>query len=315
MAAEHPLSAEQLAAGLSLHLDGVTAEVVDAFGRAGVRSILLRGPAVGRWLYHDDGGRSYVDVDLLIDERTAAAAASCLSELGFSDVSAAGVLPGDRPSHARTWSRGDRATVDLHTTIAGVRVPRDEAWAILARETDSIAVAGSEVEILVEPARALMLALHAAQHGARSARSLRDLERAIERLPDATWEAADLLAVCLNATDSFAVGLRLLATGEVVAGRLALSAMPAVDVALRASTPPPMALGFEWLAQTPGWRGKVALASRKTVPSPEFMRAWSPLAQRGRIGLGLAYVWRPIWLSLHAGPAFLAWRRARRSVV
>jgi len=101
----------------------------------------------------------------------------------------------------------------------------------------------------------------------------------------------------------------------VVAGGLALPAEPGVDVALRASTPPPMALGFEWLARTPGWRGKVALTLRKTFPSPAFMRAWSPLARRGRMGLGLAYVWRPIWLALHAGPAFLAWRRARKSAV
>jgi Uncharacterised nucleotidyltransferase len=312
---EDASTTRHLAAALSLHLDAVTAEVVGAFRAVGVRTILLRGPAVENWLYQEESVRSYVDVDLLVEERTVDKAAACLEELGFADVSVEGVLPGDRPTHARTWSRADRALVDLHTTILGVRVPGDDAWAILAAPTDTVTVAGLEIETLAEPARALMLALHAAQHGARSGPTLHDLQRAVDRLPFAIWQAAAALAARLDATDSLAVGLRLLPTGEAVASRLALPAESAVDVALRASGPPPMALGFEWLSRTPGWRGKALLAARKIVPSAAFMRAWSPLAGRGRIGLGLAYLWRPIWLALHAGPAFLAWRRARKSGV
>jgi hypothetical protein len=308
-------STRHLAAALSLHLDAVTSEVVGAFRAVGVRTILLRGPAVGNWLYQEESVRSYVDVDLLVEERNVDKAAACLEQLGFADVSVEGVLPGDRPTHARTWSRADRALVDLHTTILGVRIPGVDAWAILAAPTDSVTVAGLEVEILGEPARALMLALHAAQHGARSGPTLHDLQRAVDRLPFAIWRAAADLAARLDATDSLAVGLRLLPAGEAVASRLALPVESAVEVALRASGPPPMALGFEWLSRTPGWRGKALLAARKIVPSATFMRAWSPLAGRGRIGLGLAYLWRPIWLALHAGPAFLAWRRARKSSV
>lgn len=312
---EDPSTTRHLAAALSLHLDAVTAEVVGVFRAAGVRAILLRGPAVGNWLYPEESLRSYVDVDLLVDESTVDRAAACLAELGFADVSVEGVLPGDRPTHARTWFRADRALVDLHTTILGVRTPGVDAWAILTAESDAVTVAGLEVETLGEPARALMLALHAAQHGARSGPTLHDLQRAVDRLPFAIWQAAAALAARLDATDSLAVGLRLLPTGEAVASRLALPAESAVDVTLRASGPPPMALGFEWLSRTPGWRGKALFAARKIIPSAAFMRAWSPLARRGRIGLALAYLWRPIWLALHAGPAFLAWRRARKSAV
>jgi hypothetical protein len=302
-----------LAAARSLYLDLVTAEVVEAFGAAGIRSILLRGPAVGRWLYEHESSRPYMDIDLLVEERRSGSAGSCLGTLGFAEVGVEGVLPGDRPTHAHPWSRGDGACVDLHTTILGVLIPGDEAWAILATGTDTITVAGWEVEVLGQPARALMLALHAGHHGARVSAPLQDLALALEKLPFSIWESAASLAARLEATDLFAAGLRLLPAGETVGRRLSLPAGAPVYVVLRATTPPPMALGFEWLSQTPGWRGKASLVARKVVPSRRFMRAWSPLARRGRIGLALAYLWRPIWLALHAGPAFFAWRRARKA--
>jgi Uncharacterised nucleotidyltransferase len=54
-----------VAAGVSLHLDAVTTEVVLALREAGIPSVLLRGPAIARWLYEDPTERSYVDTDLL----------------------------------------------------------------------------------------------------------------------------------------------------------------------------------------------------------------------------------------------------------
>jgi len=222
------------------------------------------------------------------------------------------VLPRDRPTHARTWARADRALVDLHTTILGVRVPGGDAWAILAAQTDTVSVVGLEVETLSEPARALMLALHAAQHGARSASTLEDLRRAIDLLPPAVWIESASLAARLDATASFAAGLRLLPAGQDLARRLEVPDESPVDVALRATTPPPMALGFEWLSQTQGLRNRGALIARKVFPSARFMRAWSPLAARGPLGLVLAYAWRPLWLLWHTPNALKAWAAARR---
>jgi hypothetical protein len=73
-----------------------------------------------------------------------------------------------------------------------------------------------------------------------------------------------------------------------------------------------MALGFDWLDQTPGMTSKLRLAWGKVVPDADFMRVWSPLARGGsRTGLALAYLWRPVWLLLHAGPGYRAWRAAR----
>jgi hypothetical protein len=74
-----------------------------------------------------------------------------------------------------------------------------------------------------------------------------------------------------------------------------------------------MALGFEWLSRVPGFRAKARLVAGKLVPDVQFMRAWSPLARRGRVGLAAAYAFRILWLAWHAIPGFIAWLRARRS--
>ena len=42
------------------------------------------------------------------------------------------------------------------------------------------------------------------------------------------------------------------------------------------------------------------------------MRDWRPIASRNRIGLALAYVYRPFWLAWWAPRGYVAWRRAKR---
>jgi hypothetical protein len=74
-----------------------------------------------------------------------------------------------------------------------------------------------------------------------------------------------------------------------------------------------MAVGLLRLARTPGFKGKAALVWNEAFPSKAFLRTWSPLARRGRIGLALAYVWRPVWMILRLGPALAAIMRARRA--
>jgi hypothetical protein len=312
---EAPSISEQLlAAARSLHLDAVAAEAVEGLRAAGVDSILLRGPAIACWLYDDETTRSYVDVDLLVAYPDLARAETALAGLDFVNLTVEGVLAHDRPAHAHTWARRrDGAAVDLHYTLLGARLEPESVWEVLARETETISVAGTTVAVLNEPARAVVVALHAAQHGVGVGQSLDDLARALELLPHRVWEAAATLAGRLDATPALAAGLTLVRPGDEEARRLDLPLDRSTETALRASTSPPTALGYDWLARTPGLRAKAGLVARKIAPDPSFMRAWSPLARRGRSGLAAAYVWRVAWLARHAGPGFIAWRRARRN--
>jgi hypothetical protein len=302
-----------LGAGISLRMDAVTAEVVEALRTAGVEAVLLRGPAIARWLYEDANARSYVDVDLLVPLSDVEHAEQVLAGLGFSDYTVEGVLGHDRPTYAHTWLRRDGAAVDLHYALLGARLQPARIWDVLAAETETISVLGTEVRVASPPGRALVVALHAAHHGVGVGQPLDDLARALELLPAALWEKAHELAARLDAQEAFATGLRLLEPGRELAHSLGLPPTRSTETALRAGTPPPMALGFEWLATTRGLRGKAGLVARKIVPAPRFMRAWSPLARRGRTGLAAAYAWRLLWLARHAGPGFVAWRRARKA--
>lgn len=299
------------AAAQNLAVDLVTAEVAGALGAAGVRAILLKGPSIARWLYGHDELRAYGDTDLLVASHDVAPAEQVLARLGFERLLGDADIPAWRRGD-HTWRRtSSGAEVDLHWRLVGVGAPAASVWALLSAGTETMGVAGTDVEILGVSARALHVALHAAQNGIASEQSMADLERALRRLDDGTWRSAAALAEGLDAADAFSTGLRLRPEGDALAGRLGLPAARSVEAALLAMTPPLTAVGWYELSQTPR-RECARLVARKVVPSRDLMRDWSPLARRGRAGLLAAYVGRPFWLALHAGPGFAAWRRARR---
>jgi hypothetical protein len=295
----------------ALQIDRVTGEVVRAFRGAGIHSILLKGPAIARWLYADGSPRPYMDTDLLVPPEEHPSAMAALRQLGFALELGDEDTPGWR-MNAHEWRRTDGARIDLHRTLVGVGVGPDRLWSVLARQIEPIWVGGMKVDSLSAAGRALHVSLHAAQHGAWRPQALEDLGRALAATPLDTWAEAANLARQLEAVPAFAAGLRLDARGAEVAVRLELSERGSREVALRAATPPPGALGLEELAHAPGLAAKLKLIGRNLVPSPRFMRVWSPLARRGRLGLVSAYLWRPVAILLRAGPALIAWLRARR---
>jgi hypothetical protein len=308
-----PLSGRLVQAARLLLIDRAAAESATALAKADVSCIIVRGPSLTRWLYPRDQSRNYIDVDLLVAPDRFAIAERTLEGLGFEHVALMMQRPDDRPVHARTWYReADSAVIDLHRTIIGAHAPDSVVWDVMHRETQSVDIGGTRLDGLNPPATALIVGLHAAQHGNRSEQPLADLRQALERLPRADWEEAARLAGRIEALEAFAVGLRLEPAGDSLADGLGLPRKLTAESVLRAGGPPPTALGFEWLTHVPGIRAKARLVAGKLVPDVEFMHAWSPLARRGRLGLALAYTWRPLWLAWHAPRGFLAWARARR---
>jgi Uncharacterised nucleotidyltransferase len=314
------------AAGLGVAIDAAAAEVVTALRENGIRSILLKGPSFDEWLYEPDEPRLYVDIDVLVDSRDVTPAGRVLEALGyrqrmvtgrdfeglFEQTGEVGAFraPTDA-DHAKVWIRAaDRMYVDLHRTLIGVEGNVDP-WEILSAETDSMLVAGTEIEILNEHARALHVALHAV-HGGDNEKPMIDLSRALERLPSATWEAAAVLAERLGALSAFGAGLRLQPAGAQLAGRLDLPTGRSVETVMFTESVPYSSWTVNRLAKTPGLLPKLRILARRAVPEPEFMRVWYPVARRGRAGLGLAYVRRLAWLFKVTGPAVRAWWRASR---
>src|SRR5262249_27710001 len=153
--------------------------------------------------------------------------------------------------------------VDLHHTLVGVGSDPAELWGALSGSTETMAIAGTEVEVLDRRGAAFCVALHAAQHGGDERKSLADLERALERIDGAEWSAAASLARDLDATEAFAAGLRLTPAGRRLADELGLPVAASVDTLLRARSAVPPAEGMERLARTPGIAAKLRLLGRE----------------------------------------------------
>jgi hypothetical protein len=298
------------AAGARLRADGDTAGVLESFEHAGVRALVLKGPSIAGWLYADAAERPYFDCDLLVGPGDFGAAQRELRSLGYVPLRDRWGLPTWWYGHAVAWTHaGGSVSVDLHRTLIGVGADRATVWRVLAADVDEILVGGRRVSCLGLPARAMHVALHAAQHGPGTQPAV-DLERALTLGDDGLWLGAAALADQLDATEAFVSGLRLSPEGTRLAARLALPNARSVTAELRATTPPPLALGFEQLALARTMRARAEILWRNLGPSPESGRgpAGSPR------GIAVAYGRRLVWLARHAPRGFVAWYRVRRSV-
>lgn len=299
---------QPVAAALTLAVDALTAEVVDALTRAEIEVILLKGPAIARWLYDESEVRPYVDVDLLVSPVRHSAAEEVLRALGFTPIMRDYERDG-RLEHDAVWRRrATVATVDLHRTLPGARGTSPErVWEELWPRTVEMELPPPvrRARVLGEPALALLVALHAAHHlgeGRISVQPLADLERASVRAAPEVWTQAAELAYTLRAGTQMSRGLHAVEGGDALASRVGL--------------PPPAggheeASGFERLAALEGAGPRFRLALRALVPPPDYLRWSSSLARRGPVGLAAAYLLHPFLSAARARRGYLIWRRQR----
>jgi hypothetical protein len=302
-----------LAAARVALVDRTTARVVVALRSAHVRSIVLKGPAFARCLYDDGTLRPYGDTDLLIPAADIARAGKVLESMDYLPTfTDADFPPFNRELHAHSWSCANRPAVDLHHTLDGATASPSVVWTALSHDTETIELSGTTVEILGIPAQAVQAALHVAAHGAAFPGPLEDLGRALERIGPTSWITAADLASDLGAIESFTAGLSLLPAGRRLASDLNLPASTSVEVNLRASPSPRLALHLEWLSQASGIRAKFALAWRLLLPPRAFMQAHLGPGPHPRRALARAYLARLLRLPRHAPAAVIAWRRTHR---
>lgn len=236
----------------TLASDAAGAEVMRALAAAAVPAILLKGPTLADWLYPGEA-RPYVDTDVLVAPADAAAAADTLSALGFTRH------PRYVSAHAHPWQRRrDGAEVDLHLTIWGTNRAPETLWRELQGWVTGGTISGTRVTVLSLPARALFVALHAAQHRDNLVKPREDLRRALAVAPIALWRGAERLADRLWALGELADGLLLDPAGASVLELLPLTrAAWAVN---HGATP--LAIPLARLGQADGVRAKVGVAVR-----------------------------------------------------
>jgi hypothetical protein len=299
-----------IGAGLrSVLVDRVTVEVHDAFVTHDIPCILLKGPAIARWLYGEQELRVYSDSDFLIPRDRWTDAGQVLKSLGFESDLESMAHPRMESFASDPWVRYGLDNVDLHSTVYGIGADFDAIWQILSSNTVPFELDGATLQVLALPARTMHVALHAGQH--QEGKAVMDLERAVAQVPERVWWDAVRLAQQLSALPAFAAGLRLVEGGADLAAHLGIDHERNASVDLRAGRIP-LAESLNELWETPGILSKLRYVRAELFPKPDFMRWWSPLAKRGALGLAAAYLWRPVYLLIHTPPAAAAVWRARR---
>ena len=299
----------------SCYVDQVTSAVTTEFETHGVASILLKGPGFEALLYDATNGRFYRDTDLLVQVRDRERAEQLLVDSGFERIDRDEPALGPAPKYARTFRRErDGAIVDLHWRLSGAAAPPGQVWSILSGHVTTLEVGGRLVSVLDGVASALLVALHSAHHGTGRPKTLTDVEHAVLRLDRSTWEQARSLADALGASEPFAAGLRLTSAGDELADSLGLDRPASVAMWLKTNPRTYGAWALHEVSRNETATGRLVALGTIVLPSPSVMRTFFPLARRGRRGLMLAYLLRPVRLAVHAGPALRDLVRARRAL-
>jgi hypothetical protein len=297
-------------------VDQTGANVVAAFSAAAIPSLVLKGPALARYLYLPGEGRTYMDFDVLVPPGERSRAGAVLGELGYeSSYAVHGVDEFTGAVHAETWQSTTvgQMPVDLHWRLAGCDAPAELVWERLSAAPLSIDLGDTNAVAPGIPGLALHAAIHVAQHGAEDVKAAGDLERALSRWGYDQWRAAARLAADVGATDTFAAGLRLLPEGADMAARLELPATPDLlwEIENRRARPRG-AFHLRALQQARGPRDVLRVAWRSLVPSPTWIRHEFPWAARGRVRLTGGYARHMLRLPAWAVRAWSYRRRARR---
>ena len=148
-----------------------------------------------------------------------------------------------------------------------------------------------QLDVPSAPARAALLVLHVARHGVAGDWAIEDLRRAADIVSPAEWQRAASLADEL-ARGPFSSGLRLVPAGRAIADALGLSTPEDPVVLLHGRSAPSASFRMLDYAEHSAFGGFARMVAGELTPSSEQMRAWYPVARRGRRGLLAAYLVR-----------------------
>jgi len=304
------------ATALRLRVDSWTAEVVSAMRARGIRTVLLKGPVIARWLY---GGRPaervYCDCDLLVGPDDTVSARALLTELGFRAQEHPLIEVDEH--HARIFLRAsDDANVDLHRTLHGMEhLEPQRVWAMVGCHLAQIDVGGATVDVPDPVLRTLNVALHLGPADAPASQPWQDLALALERVDDTTWQAAAGLARELGIEHELAARLRRLAAGARLADRFMITTRGSeyynLVGAVATGRTSPAVYSISLLRSQPTRAARFSYALAKVFPPTEQLRRQYALARRGPAGILMARGLRIVLVAGRLPAALIAYRRER----
>jgi hypothetical protein len=181
----------------NLHLSSQLIEIVDALERAGVPSLVLKGPAAAATLYGNLFLREFGDLDILVKSADVSRATEAVETLGFApwrSTSGAQEEVLHRVEYSRTFTRpADDLDLDLHWDLARSffrgRVEAEALWA----DTGVFDLHGRELRSLSPGFFLMALCVHGAKHGPFPWPRLKwicDVAEFVRGSDEFDWEAA-----------------------------------------------------------------------------------------------------------------------------
>jgi hypothetical protein len=279
--------------------DQAACELFEALAGGRLDALLLRGPAIARRLYGENE-RGYGDCDVLVPGAGRRAVEQELGSLGYAAVTTLG--------RAQHWRREqDGAQIDLHLTLWGVTGSPAALWEGMLGHSTTLELGGHVLPVPDLPATAVVIALHASQHGAVARNPLPDLRRALDRFDPGTWSEAAALAGEVGGLEAFRQGLSMLHEGRARLVSLGLDPGLSRQASLRAKGIRVPDYLFEGL--TLGER--LAIVRPRLTPSrAEIAALIDPRAADSHACLLAAHGRRVVRLPVRLARLGISWRRA-----
>jgi Uncharacterised nucleotidyltransferase len=184
--------------------------ILDAFAKAGIETILVKGPIVSFLAYGDPAVRGYVDLDLLLRDAAILPASRILSGLGFeSDVPEAAILAGKIPGEYLFKRTGAQQLVELHTEKTFRYYPRPMRIEDLFTRQRRVPLEGREVPALCLEDELVLNCIHGAKHFWERLMWPADIGAIVARHPEIAWERVRQAARDVGAERMMHVGLLL----------------------------------------------------------------------------------------------------------
>lgn len=191
----------------------MTAELfrlLEDFARAGVETLLVKGPLISLLAYGDPAVRSYVDLDLIVRHRDILTATQHMIALGFdADVPERAIQAGKVPGEYLFKRPGTQRLVELHTERTFRYYPQPMRVEDLYARQRRVPLDGRDVPALSLEDELLLNCIHGAKHFWERLIWVADVTALAARHPEMDWQKVRQAAKDVGAERMLRVGLQL----------------------------------------------------------------------------------------------------------
>lgn len=184
--------------------------VLEDFSKAGIETILVKGPLVSLLAYGDPAVRSFVDLDLIVRHEQILEASRRMVALGFeADVPEAAIVAGKIPGEYLFTRPGTKQLIELHTERTFRYYPKAMRIADLYTRKRQVLLDGRKVPGLSLEDELVLNCIHGTKHFWERLMLVADVAAMVARHPQIDWNKARKWAEEVGAARMLRAGLQL----------------------------------------------------------------------------------------------------------